>query len=1083
MDIKKNIIYKKSYKGGIKINNEIIALTSNGVLSNGEDKLIFYNIDLKKIIFEIDGYSFTLSQNNLSLINIMTKYKKIESAKIILLCACKKYNENQNNGILLITLENNSQKSHNFYDTGNFEVYCFCPISFESNINYNIFNKNNKIEDKSINYILVGGFNKFKGEGVIKLFRIFYNKEFEIEYLQDIIFTKIIRTITQNTFDGFKSPINCIIQSRIKGNILISSFDGNVYLFSEPNINGIKKLNNNINLKFSSYSSQWKMDINKEQIIRIELDGEIICSKPLFLNDNLISIREKIKNEINSSFLFLCKDGNEIIDKEEEIDFLLKDIIIGNLIKLTSQSTKHPQNFIPKYAKEKEQKKDIILTEMNNFLKTKLKGQFSELNSYLRVLSENLLGRKIRISFIGYKGVGKSTVLNSIIGENIFPINEECIYRGIVIKHKNIDNFLLFKSKINEIGDGGLNKYYTFEEEEKPYCSGISNIQSYLKNISNEKSFFVIQGKLKIFDFVKFDEELIDKIEFVDLPGQDRKNNKFNKDEYYDKILQFSNCCIYIIEPKEFDDEDNIRRMQDQYIEDKLKLHYLLRSTFFNSCLFLINKSDSLSNKKEERIKDEEKLKKSIIDAISIVENISENKINISFFSGRCFFDFLQYYKTYVDILENSPLILLNNLYKKYSIDLLHKSFKEYINIEGEKMEEKLDFELEEVQIPSDFINKLKSELNQFFNENKIKSQEQEEIIKTLYSINYNIKNKDFSDTNFSLSFFKKLKEIIIYSDNIQKENLKLSIKDFFRIADILFDKELTKEIEIEKKKNEERYNLFKNNLISNTNKLLEDKENKMKQIILNGKQKSLEIIEDEINNTERRNKDNKENDIDKLLKLEQKIKNQIDIMKKEQDDIANTIIDDIINLSFENINIHYNLKSLSLDEIKVEKNKIKEIIIPNTLVEKGKFTTHIGSSIGIAGDTGFVSGGIVDGSITTGILVASTGALFGGLGLILGTGFVLVLGGISNIINKFAKTSKYKESLTSYKNQITKKFEDMLNAFEKDFEIIKNSLLKRLNILCELLYTKLDDEVIQKWEKIKSEYEIIKENIKTLIN
>ena len=211
----------------------------------------------------------------------------------------------------------------------------------------------------------------------------------------------------------------------------------------------------------------------------------------------------------------------------------------------------------------------------------------------------------------------------------IYFLNDgEYMHRGIIIKHKNIDNFLLFKSKINEIGDGGLNMYYNFEEDKKPYCSGISNIQSCLKNIPNEESFFVIQGKLKIFDFVKLNEELIDKIEFVDLPGKDRKNNKFNKDEYYDKIIQFSNCCIYINEPKEFDDEDNIRRIQSQYIEDKLKLNNLLRPTFFNSCLFLINKSDSLSNNKEERIKKEEKLTKSIIDAISIVENMPEKKIN-----------------------------------------------------------------------------------------------------------------------------------------------------------------------------------------------------------------------------------------------------------------------------------------------------------------------------------------------------------------------------------------------------------------------------------------------------------------------
>jgi len=38
-NIKKNIIIQKSFRGGIKINDEIIALASNRVLSNGEDKI------------------------------------------------------------------------------------------------------------------------------------------------------------------------------------------------------------------------------------------------------------------------------------------------------------------------------------------------------------------------------------------------------------------------------------------------------------------------------------------------------------------------------------------------------------------------------------------------------------------------------------------------------------------------------------------------------------------------------------------------------------------------------------------------------------------------------------------------------------------------------------------------------------------------------------------------------------------------------------------------------------------------------------------------------------------------------------
>ena len=41
--------------------------------------------------------------------------------------------------------------------------------------------------------------------------------------------------INQN-FNGFKGPVTSIIQSNITGNILVSCFDGNIYLFTPPNL-------------------------------------------------------------------------------------------------------------------------------------------------------------------------------------------------------------------------------------------------------------------------------------------------------------------------------------------------------------------------------------------------------------------------------------------------------------------------------------------------------------------------------------------------------------------------------------------------------------------------------------------------------------------------------------------------------------------------------------------------------------------------------------------------------------------------------------------------------------------------------
>ena len=217
-------ILKKSYWTGIQINSKIIALISNKTLSNGEDKLIFYNYYSKRIIKYFENYSFTLSQNNLTLM------PKIDTTNKILLCACKKYKDDQKNGILLLKLDlKNNLKvlSQNFYETENFEVYCFCPI-FKLN-KINILNEeNNQIFETE--YFLVGGFNSDKNHGFIKLYKVNYNKDnfekTEIEY---------IKNIEEDFISGFKGYVTCIIQSIYDGKFFITCSDGSVYILNDVN--------------------------------------------------------------------------------------------------------------------------------------------------------------------------------------------------------------------------------------------------------------------------------------------------------------------------------------------------------------------------------------------------------------------------------------------------------------------------------------------------------------------------------------------------------------------------------------------------------------------------------------------------------------------------------------------------------------------------------------------------------------------------------------------------------------------------------------------------------------------------------
>ena len=252
---KRNIVNEKVYRGGIRLNDDkdcIVAITSNRVLPKGENKIIFFSSNSKRFMNELEvkdyskNYSFNLSENNCALMKI----PKHGNSKL-LLCACKKYIKDDKNGILLLKLKmdkNGKETIPVFYDTKNFEVYCFCPI-LEIVETEDILNENNdKVQINDTEYFFVGGFDLNKREGLIKLYKVIYNdkiEKIEIEYIQDIIVGRKISNDDTECFKRFKGPISCMIQSS-KGGIFITCYDGSVYLFSKPDIDSLIKENYNI---------------------------------------------------------------------------------------------------------------------------------------------------------------------------------------------------------------------------------------------------------------------------------------------------------------------------------------------------------------------------------------------------------------------------------------------------------------------------------------------------------------------------------------------------------------------------------------------------------------------------------------------------------------------------------------------------------------------------------------------------------------------------------------------------------------------------------------------------------------------
>ena len=209
--------------GSIRISEDLVAITSNINIEGGEDKIIFYNPCTGKIINEIEGYSFINSMNGL---NILTCESGSGAQKKMLLCSCKK-NEllQEKNGILLIDVEKiqNSKETNNdyikFFETGNLEVYSFCPL----------LNK----DKKTTNYFLVGGYDTNEKKGEILSYKYIKdkNQKDEIKFVSFLEF----KNQEMDVLELENKAIKCIIQTNDE-KILFACSDGNIYLFLQSEL-------------------------------------------------------------------------------------------------------------------------------------------------------------------------------------------------------------------------------------------------------------------------------------------------------------------------------------------------------------------------------------------------------------------------------------------------------------------------------------------------------------------------------------------------------------------------------------------------------------------------------------------------------------------------------------------------------------------------------------------------------------------------------------------------------------------------------------------------------------------------------
>ena len=200
--------FRKKNKLNIDIDGyQIEVHTYNSYISGNDNKLTFYDKKIKKIIKEIEGYSFPISVIGLA---VMHNNK-------ILICPCKKYSSENQRGIIYIYFNfKQNQYLTYFHEISHFIVNCICPLLNQ--------------EKKETNFILVGGYGH---DSSIRLYRISYNpslKKIEVQFITDIII------IENKLFSMSEKPIHYIKQSKKTGHISIWS-NKNIYFCSPLNFN------------------------------------------------------------------------------------------------------------------------------------------------------------------------------------------------------------------------------------------------------------------------------------------------------------------------------------------------------------------------------------------------------------------------------------------------------------------------------------------------------------------------------------------------------------------------------------------------------------------------------------------------------------------------------------------------------------------------------------------------------------------------------------------------------------------------------------------------------------------------------
>ena len=833
-------------------------------------------------------------------------------------------------------------------------------------------------------------------------------------------------------------------------------------------------------------------------------------TKKISVNEKKLIFEEIEKfNKIKNQICFATDINSDInMKKREHYETIYKLFYLNNKKKFPVQNSNayiKLKEFFNKYnsiSLEEEAAPSIyvkveninLLERLTNFISESISTKtfkgvgeeaFEVFRNEFQAIKNNLLSEKLRISFIGSISVGKSSIINCLIGQEINPTrSDECTYRGVIYRYQDCDEFKLYKTELKTVGKG-IYEYLYFIDDEKPYCKGIRNIKDLLNNknkdkkLTNKDSFIVITGRLKIFDLLSFSEELKNKIELIDLPGYNRASNQFiqrpnfrnnvsyyEKLSFYEKILCFTNICVFINKPENLDDDGNVNKIKLQYIFNKKLLHPKIREQFNESCLYIINQIDLLDKDTPEEV-----LKEKFFKIIKEVDP-SVNNLTITCFSAYYYLKYLSFENLFKDNKTEKMEKIWEYFYEKYQGTFFRyfRRFGSIVMSSIEKQESyfkiKFDDNLLNIQCQyKDEIIKVYSNMERL---PRLDEEEQNEIASHLYNFYLKLNDANYTFFNVRKEFMTDIDNKIKNADKLISRNYIYSLQSFFQELDPLFEDD-NQELKKEDEKNIEEYiSRVQKESIPKVEKILSNKRKTIIQIFETVEKKVKDMIEKEKEKVKEAVNKNKEEIKSEFMNFQQ----QVEFKIKEMENQVNSEFD---NLGVE-IKEYYDnaLKSLNTGLLKYEKS----LNFINTNINKALVKAYL--------LTGLKYVGIVDCAL---IAISSINLIItaGPVGIVIGIGLIIfsliegkaIYKGYSSLAKQyFDYYNKYKQN---FENNILDSKDKVLKDFDNKKEIILKQLIMNLQGIKLRLHASNDatyERKCQEFRKIKNDlHEKLKEH------